>query len=85
MRLLIVEDHEELWDFLSRRLQRRGFEVTVAQDGQDGLSKARSVMPDIRALRSPNVQGAGSGHTDDCCQASTSRVAALLVLHLDSP
>lgn len=50
MRLLIVEDHEELWDFLSRRLQRRGFEVTVAQDGQDGLSKARSVMPDIMLL-----------------------------------
>lgn len=50
MRLLIVEDHEELWDFLSRRLQRRGFDVTVAQDGQDGLSKARSVMPDIMLL-----------------------------------
>ncbi len=26
-RLLLVEDHEEIWDFLSRRLKRRGFEV----------------------------------------------------------
>ena len=50
MRLLIVEDHEELWDFLSRRLQRRGFEVAVAQDGQDGLNKARELHPDVMLL-----------------------------------
>lgn len=50
MHLLIVEDHEELWDFLSRRLQRRGFEVSVAQDGQDGLEKARALRPDIMLL-----------------------------------
>ena len=47
MHLLIVEDHEELWDFLSRRLQRRGFEVSVAQDGQDGLDKARSLSVEV--------------------------------------
>ena len=50
MRLLLVEDHEELWDFLSRRLQRRGFEVTIAKDGQEGLDKARSDRPDIMLL-----------------------------------
>ena len=50
MRLLIVEDHEELWDFLSRRLQRRGFEVDVAKDGEEGLAKARSLHPDIMLL-----------------------------------
>lgn len=50
MHLLIVEDHEELWDFLSRRLQRRGFEVSVAKDGQEGLDKARSLHPDIMLL-----------------------------------
>ena len=50
MRLLIVEDHEELWDFLSRRLQRRGFEVAVAKDGQDGLNKARELHPDVMLL-----------------------------------
>lgn len=50
MKLLLVEDHEELWDFLSRRLQRRGFEVTVATDGQQGLDKARDVKPAIMLL-----------------------------------
>lgn len=50
MKLLLVEDHEELWDFLSRRLQRRGFEVTVATDGQQGLDKAREVKPAIMLL-----------------------------------
>ena len=32
-KILLVEDHEELWDFLSRRLRRRGFEVVLAHDG----------------------------------------------------
>ncbi len=50
LRLLIVEDHEELWDFLSRRLQRRGFEVAVAKDGQEGLDKARELHPDVMLL-----------------------------------
>lgn len=50
MRLLIVEDHEELWDFLSRRLQRRGFDVAIAKDGQEGLDKARELHPDVMLL-----------------------------------
>ena len=50
MHLLLVEDHEELWDFLARRLQRRGFEVTVATDGQQGLDRAREIKPDILLL-----------------------------------
>ncbi|MFC7541291.1 hypothetical protein ACFQU2_20010 [Siccirubricoccus deserti] len=35
-KILLVEDHEELWDFLSRRLRRRGFDVVLAHDGQEG-------------------------------------------------
>ncbi|WP_426954075.1 response regulator [Muricoccus radiodurans] len=46
-KVLLVEDHEELWDFLSRRLTRRGFEVIVAQDGQEGVDKARAERPDV--------------------------------------
>ena len=48
--VLLVEDHEEIWDFLSRRLKRRGYEVVVATDGQQGLDKARSERPDIMLL-----------------------------------
>lgn len=49
-RILLVEDHEELWDFLSRRLKRRGFEVELAHDGQAGLDKARALVPDVILL-----------------------------------
>lgn len=49
-KILLVEDHEELWDFLSRRLKRRGFEVVLAHDGQEGVDKARSERPDVILL-----------------------------------
>ena len=49
-RILLVEDHEEIWDFLSRRLKRRGYDVVVAMDGQEGVDKARSEQPDVILL-----------------------------------
>ena len=49
-KILLVEDHEELWDFLSRRLKRRGFEVVLAHDGQQGLDTVRSERPDVVLL-----------------------------------
>ena len=49
-KILLVEDHEEIWDFLSRRLKRRGYDVVVAQDGQQGLDRARSDAPDLLLL-----------------------------------
>ena len=49
-RVLLVEDHEEIWDFLSRRLKRRGYEVLLALDGQDGVNKIRAERPDIVLL-----------------------------------
>ena len=49
-KILLVEDHEEIWDFLSRRLKRRGFEVVLAHDGQDGLDRARAERPDVVLL-----------------------------------
>ncbi|MGI4951912.1 MAG: response regulator [Janthinobacterium lividum] len=50
MKLLLVEDHEEIWDFLSRRLKRRGFDVTVATDGRAGVDQARAMKPDVMLL-----------------------------------
>ena len=46
-KILIVEDNEMNRDMLSRRLTRRGYEIVVAQDGQEGLDKMRSEMPDL--------------------------------------
>ena len=49
-KVLLVEDHEELWDFLSRRLKRRGFEVALAHDGQQGVDMVKSERPDVVLL-----------------------------------
>jgi CheY-like chemotaxis protein len=46
-RILLVEDNEMNRDMLSRRLQRRGFEVLLAVDGVEGISVARSQQPDL--------------------------------------
>lgn len=46
-KILIVEDNEMNRDMLSRRLTRRGYDVVVAVDGQDGLNKVSSESPDL--------------------------------------
>ena len=49
-KLLLVEDHEELWDFLSRRLRRRGFDVVLAHNGQQALEQVANENPDLVLL-----------------------------------
>jgi CheY-like chemotaxis protein len=44
-KLLLVEDNEMNRDMLSRRLTRRGYEVAVALDGEQGVAMARSEAP----------------------------------------
>ncbi len=46
-RLLIVEDNEMNRDMLSRRLKRKGYEIEVAVDGQQGVEMATASMPDL--------------------------------------
>ena len=46
-RILIVEDNEMNRDMLSRRLERRGYQVILAIDGRRGLAAARSEAPDL--------------------------------------
>lgn len=43
--ILLVEDNEMNRDMLSRRLKRRGFEVRIAIDGQQGVDMARTLSP----------------------------------------
>ena len=45
MKILLVEDNEMNRDMLSRRLQRRGYVVVMAVDGQDGVTKAQAEAP----------------------------------------
>ncbi len=44
-KILIVEDNEMNRDMLSRRLARRGYEVAIAVDGEQGLAMARAETP----------------------------------------
>jgi CheY-like chemotaxis protein len=58
-RIMIVEDNEFSRDALARRLQRRGFEVTLAADGLQALSVARESHPDLvlMDLGLPGIDG----------------------------
>ena len=46
-KILIVEDNEMTRDMLSRRLERRGFAISMAVDGQQGVDMARTEKPDL--------------------------------------
>ena len=46
-RILLVEDNEMNRDMLSRRLIRRGYEVTMAIDGPAGIASAIENRPDL--------------------------------------
>jgi two-component system cell cycle response regulator DivK len=46
-KILLVEDNEMNRDMLSRRLERRGYRVAIALDGEQGVSMAGSEAPDL--------------------------------------
>ena len=46
-RILLVEDNEMNRDMLSRRLDRKGYQVLLAEDGQQGVNMAASEGPDL--------------------------------------
>ena len=46
-RILLVEDNEMNRDMLSRRLEKRGYQVLIAVDGAQGVSVACSELPDL--------------------------------------
>jgi two-component system, cell cycle response regulator DivK len=46
-KILIVEDNEMNRDMLSRRLERRGFEIVMAIDGAEGVAMSKTESPDL--------------------------------------
>ena len=46
-RILLVEDNEMNRDMLGRRLKRKGFDVLIAVDGQEGVNTATAAKPDL--------------------------------------
>ena len=49
-KILIVEDNEMNRDMLSRRLTKRGYEISMAFDGKQGVDMAHSEQPDLILL-----------------------------------
>ena len=58
-RILLVDDNAENRRFLSRRLERRGFEVLVAHDGAAAVEMAKAEKPDLvlMDMNMPKVDG----------------------------
>lgn len=46
-KVLLVEDNEMNRDMLSRRLQRKGYDVLLAVDGEEGVRTALAELPDL--------------------------------------
>jgi len=46
-KILLIEDNEMNRDMLSRRLERRGYEVVIAVDGREGIQKAQAEIPQL--------------------------------------
>ena len=46
-KILLVEDNEMNQDMLTRRLERRGYQVVLAADGEQGIAMASSESPDL--------------------------------------
>ena len=46
-KILIVEDNEMNRDMLSRRLTRKGYEISLAEDGAMGLESMSTDRPDL--------------------------------------
>jgi two-component system phosphate regulon response regulator PhoB len=49
-RILIIEDERDLTEVLKYNLEREGYETLVAHDGQEGLRKAQTLLPDLILL-----------------------------------
>jgi len=50
LRILIIEDERGLTDVLEYNLKREGYDTIVAHDGQEGLLKAQTLLPDLILL-----------------------------------
>lgn len=46
-KILLVEDNEMNRDMLSRRLERKGHQILIALDGEQGVAMAQSEAPDL--------------------------------------
>ncbi len=58
-KILVVDDEKDITETLSFMLKAKGYEVNVANDGEDGLKLAKEIMPDLIILdvMMPKING----------------------------
>ena len=49
-RILVIEDEKTIIDLLKRKLEGEGYEVVLAQDGEEGLQLMKAEHPDLVLL-----------------------------------
>ncbi len=49
-KILLIEDEEIIVDLLGKKLEKEGYEVVIARDGEEGLEKMREGNPDLILL-----------------------------------
>jgi len=49
-KILLVEDEELIIDLLTKKLEREGYQVSIAKDGEEGLSMMKDEKPDLILL-----------------------------------
>jgi|ERR1051326_7564089 two-component system alkaline phosphatase synthesis response regulator PhoP len=58
-RILIVDDEQDILEFLSYNLKKEGYEISTSSNGKDALEKAETISPDaiIADIRMPEMDG----------------------------
>jgi two-component system alkaline phosphatase synthesis response regulator PhoP len=49
-KILLIEDEELIYSLLQKKLTQAGYDVTVAINGDEGLTKMREIKPDLILL-----------------------------------
>ena len=52
-KILVIEDDEDIRKVVGTRLNRAGYQTTIASDGMDGLRRFYGDRPDLVVLESP--------------------------------
>ena len=62
-KVLLIDDDESILELLRLNLAAKGFDVSIANGGKNGLEKAASIMPDAIVM---DVQMPGMNGWDAC-------------------
>ena len=60
-KILIIEDEGIIIDLLQKKLEKEGYDVEIARDGEEGLKKIKEIWPDLILLdiEMPKISGLG--------------------------